>query len=105
MGQDEVGTVAALKALRVELIDPKIAEHRGRVFKATGDGVLAEFSSVVNAVICAVDIQRGVQSRNAGLAGDKAISLRIGVNLGDVIVEGDDVFGDGMNVAARLEGS
>ena len=103
MGRDEGGTLATLKALRVELVDPKIAEHKGRVFKATGDGLLAEFPSVVNAVACAVDIQREMQVRNADLPGERAIRLRVGVNVGDVIVEGEDIFGDGVNVAARLE--
>jgi adenylate cyclase len=104
MGQDEAGTLAAVKALRSELVDRKIVEHKGRVFKAIGDGVLAEFPSVVNAVACAVDIQREMQARYADMPEDRAITLRIGVNLGDVIVEGEDIFGDGVNVAARLEG-
>jgi adenylate cyclase len=103
MGQDEAGTLAALKAARTELIDPKIMESAGRVFKTTGDGLLAEFPSVVNAVSCAVEIQNGVQRRNDNMPEDKAIQLRIGINLGDIIVEGDDVFGDGVNVAARVE--
>jgi TolB-like protein len=103
MGQDEAGTLAALKALRVELIDPKVVEHTGRIFKTTGDGLLAEFPSVVNAVSCAVEIQRGMQARNNDLPQERAVQLRIGINLGDVIVEGDDVFGDGVNVAARIE--
>jgi adenylate cyclase len=103
MGLDELGALASLKSLRSELIDPKITEHKGRVFKATGDGVLVEFPSVVNAVACAVDIQRGILPRNADLPDSKKINLRIGINLGDVIVEGEDVFGDGVNVAARLE--
>jgi adenylate cyclase len=103
MGKDEAGTLAALKALRTELIDPKVTEHSGRVFKSTGDGLLAEFPSVVNAVSCAVEIQRGIQARNKDLLDERAIRLRIGINLGDVIVEGDDMFGDGVNVAARIE--
>jgi TolB-like protein/Flp pilus assembly protein TadD len=103
MGQDEAGTLAELKALRVELIDPKVVEHAGRIFKTTGDGLLAEFPSVVNAVSCAVEIQRAIQLRNEGLPEEKAIRLRIGINLGDVIVENDDMFGDGVNVAARIE--
>ncbi|RWN56859.1 adenylate/guanylate cyclase domain-containing protein [Mesorhizobium sp.] len=103
MGHDEMGTLTTLRALRAELVDPKIAEHMGRIFKATGDGVLAEFPSVVNAVACAVDIQRRLEARNADLPEDCAIRLRIGVNLGDVIVEGEDIFGDGVNIAARLE--
>ncbi len=104
IGQNETGTLTALKALRTELVDPKIAEHKGRVFKATGDGVLAEFSSVVNAVACAADIQREMLGRNADLPEERQIQIRIGVNLGDVIVENEDVFGDGVNVASRLEG-
>jgi adenylate cyclase len=104
MGQDEIGTLLAVRKLRAELVDPKIAEHRGRVFKTTGDGLLVEFPSVVNAVACAVDIQRAMATRNADLPEDRLIQFRIGVNLGDVIVEGEDVLGDGVNVAARLEG-
>jgi TolB-like protein/Tfp pilus assembly protein PilF len=103
MGRDEAGTLAALKALRAELIDPKIVEHKGRVFKSTGDGLLAEFPSVVNAVGCAVGIQREMQAHNTDLPEERAIRLRVGVNVGDVIVEGEDIFGDGVNVAARLE--
>jgi TolB-like protein len=103
MGNDEAGTLAALRAARTELIDPKIVEHSGRVFKSTGDGLLAEFPSVVNAVSCAVEIQRRMQVRNNDLPEDQAIQLRIGINLGDIIVEDGDVFGDGVNVAARIE--
>ncbi len=103
MGQDEAGTVATLRELRSRVVDPKITEHGGRVFKTMGDGLLVEFPSVVNAVACAVDIQREMAAGNAGLPGERVIQLRIGVNLGDVIIEGDDVFGDGVNVAARLE--
>jgi len=102
--QDEAGTLEALKAHRAELIDPKIAEHNGRIVKLTGDGLLVEFPSVVNAVACAVDIQQAMQGRNVGLPDDQAIWLRIGVNVGDIIVEAEDIFGDGVNVAARLEG-
>lgn len=104
MGVDEEGTLAALKAHRHELIDAKITEHRGRIVKTTGDGILAEFSSVVNAVRCARDIQRGMSQRNAGGSEERQIIFRIGVNVGDVIIDGDDIFGDGVNVAARLEG-
>ncbi|ESY65258.1 hypothetical protein X742_23270 [Mesorhizobium sp. LNHC232B00] len=104
IGKDEVGTLDALKEIRDGLVDPKIAEHKGRIFKTTGDGVLAEFPSVVNAVACAVDIQRAMLGRNADLSEDRKIQFRIGINLGDVIVEVDDLFGDGVNVAARLEG-
>ena len=103
MGEDEEGTLAALKAIRRELSDPKIKEHRGRIVKTTGDGVLVEFSSVVDAVRCAVDIQREMAVRNAGTPDPKRIELRIGINLGDIIIDGRDIFGDGVNVAARLE--
>ena len=103
MEGDEAGTLTTLKSLRAEIVDPKISEHKGRVFKATGDGLLAECTSVVNAVACAVDIQRGIHARNANLIDGERIHLRIGVNLGDVIVEGEDIFGDGVNIAARLE--
>jgi TolB-like protein/Flp pilus assembly protein TadD len=104
MGADEAGTLAALKAIRSELIERKITEHQGRIVKLTGDGILAEFPSVVSAVTCATEIQDGVRKRNADLPKDRRIEFRIGVNLGDVIVEGDDIFGDGVNIAARLEG-
>ncbi len=104
MGTDEAGTLAALKRHRREFVEPKIEEHRGRIVKLTGDGILAEFSSVVNAVACAAEIQRGMLDRNRGLAKNRRIELRIGVHLGDVIVEDGDIFGDGVNVAARLEG-
>jgi len=103
MGQDEEDTLAALTAHRTELIEPCIAEHRGRVVKTTGDGILAEFASVVDAVRCAVVFQEGMRERNADGPEDRRIQFRIGVNLGDVIVQDDDVFGDGVNVAARLE--
>ena len=103
MGQDEAGTLAALKALRNELVDPKVAEHGARIFKSTGDGCLAEFPSVVNAVVCATDIQRGMAEQNRDKSQNEAIQLRIGINVGDVIVEEGDVFGDGVNVAARIE--
>ena len=104
MGSDEEGTVAALKACRRDLIDPKIAEHRGRIVKTTGDGALVEFASVVDAMRCAVDIQRSMAARNAGIANDKRVEFRMGVNVGDIIIDGGDIFGDGVNVAARLEG-
>jgi TolB-like protein/class 3 adenylate cyclase/tetratricopeptide (TPR) repeat protein len=104
VGEDEAGTLKALKDLRVEIVDPQIAGHNGRVFKATGDGVLAEFPSVVNAVACAVDIQRAIAQRNTGQPENRALKLRIGINLGDVVIEGEDLFGDGVNLAARLEG-
>ncbi len=103
MEQDEEGTLAALKALRAELIDPAIAEHKGRIVKLMGDGVLVEFASVVDAVQCAVAIQRTMPARNLEVPADRSIAFRIGINLGDVIVEGDDLYGDGVNIAARLE--
>jgi adenylate cyclase len=103
MGADEAATLAALKILRTELIDPKIAEHQGRIVKLTGDGMLVEFPSVVSAVACAADIQRGMRARNVAAPSERRIEFRIGVNLGDVIVEDGDIFGDGVNVAARLE--
>ncbi len=103
MGADETGTLAALKTLQTDFIDGKITEHQGRTVKLTGDGILVEFPSVVNAVACAADVQRGMRDRNAGVPQERRIEFRIGVNLGDVIVEGKDIFGDGVNVAARLE--
>jgi adenylate cyclase len=103
MGADEEGTHERLKAHLRELVDPKIAEHRGRVVKNTGDGFLAEFASVVDAVRCAVEVQRGMAERNAGLPPEGRIEFRVGINLGDVIAEANDIFGDGVNVAARLE--
>jgi len=103
MGADETGTLAALKTLRTDFIDGKITEHQGRIVKLTGDGMLVEFPSVVNAVGCAAELQRGMRDRNASVPQDRRIEFRIGVNLGDVIVEGEDIFGDGVNVAARLE--
>src|SRR6266404_5598231 len=103
MGADEEGTLAALKAIRRELGDPKIAEHHGRIVKTTGDGLLVEFASVVDAVRCAVEMQRAMPERNTGVAADNRIELRIGINLGDVIVEGDDLYGDRVNIAARIE--
>ena len=104
MGVDEEGTLARLKRLRAELVDPAIGDCRGRIFKTTGDGLLAEFPSVVNAVQCAVRVQSAMAERAAGEPDDRRIVLRIGINLGDVIVEGEDLYGDGVNVAARLEG-
>jgi adenylate cyclase len=103
MGADEEGTHERLKTLLRQLVDPKIKEHRGRVVKNTGDGLLAEFSSVVDAVRCAAEMQRAMADRNAETVEDKRITFRIGINLGDVIVEEHDIFGDGVNVAARLE--
>jgi adenylate cyclase len=103
MGVDEEGTLRQLKAHRKELVDPKIIEHRGRVVKTTGDGMLVEFVSVVDAVRCAVDIQRGMAARNADVAADKRIEFRVGINVGDIISDDNDIYGDGVNVAARLE--
>ena len=102
MGADEEGTLARLKALRREFFDPKIAEHRGRMVKLMGDGALVEFASGVDAVRCAVEMQQEISQVNAGALEDQRIEFRIGVNLGDVIIEGDDIYGDGVNVAARL---
>jgi TolB-like protein/class 3 adenylate cyclase len=103
MGEDEEGTLAALKAIRRELADPKIKEHRGRIVKTTGDGLLLEFASVVDAVRCAVEVQRELAERNAAVPPDRRIELRMGINLGDIIKDGRDIYGDGVNVAARLE--
>jgi adenylate cyclase len=103
MGADEEGTHERLKAHLAELVHPKITEHRGRVVKNTGDGFLAEFPSVVDAVRCAVEMQRGMAERNAGIEAAERIEFRVGINLGDVIAEEHDIFGDGVNVAARLE--
>src|SRR6476661_6789990 len=103
MGRDDSDTLARLKAHRRGLIDPKIAEYGGRIVKGTGDGLLLEFPSVVDAVRCAVDVQRGMAERNEGVAPDKRLLFRICINVGDIIFDGDDIFGDGVNVAARLE--
>src|ERR1700730_6395864 len=103
MGADEGGTPARLKAHRREFVDPKIGEYSGRIVKTTGDGMLAEFPSVVDAVRCAAELQRAMIDREAGMPEDRRIRFRIGINLGDIIIDGDDIFGDGVNVAARLE--
>jgi class 3 adenylate cyclase len=103
MGADEEGTHERLKAHLGELVDPKIKEHRGRVVKNTGDGLLAEFPSVIDTVRCAVEVQRGMIDRETERLDDRRIRFRIGINLGDVIAEEHDIFGDGVNVAARLE--
>ena len=103
MGWDESGTLAALKAIRQEVVDPAIASHGGRIVKTTGDGLLLEFPSVVNAVRCALEVQAAMAARTAGIAENRRIAFRIGINLGDIIVDGDDIFGDGVNVAARLQ--
>jgi len=104
MGADELGTLVALKAHRTALIDPKIAEHRGRIVKTTGDGMLVEFASVVDAVRCAIAVNRGMAERNSDIPAGKRIELRIGINIGDIILDQGDIYGDGVNVAARLEG-
>jgi adenylate cyclase len=103
MGADEEGTHERLRAHIGQLVDPRIKEHRGRAVKNTGDGMLVEFPSVVDAVRCAVEVQREMAERNADVPVERRIEFRIGINLGDVIVEDRDIFGDGVNVAARLE--
>ncbi|MBR1236510.1 adenylate/guanylate cyclase domain-containing protein [Bradyrhizobium sp. AUGA SZCCT0182] len=105
IGIDEEGTLARLKALRRTIFDPKIAEHHGRVVKNTGDGAIAEFASVVDAVRCADEIQRGMAEQNIDVPHDKQIELRIGIHVGDIIIEENDIFGDGVNIAVRLEGT
>src|SRR6478672_5099903 len=103
MGADEEDTLTRLNIHRREFLDPKIAEHRGRIVKRTGDGVLIEFVSAVDAARCAVEVQRGMAERNAAVPEDKRIEFRIGIHVGDVIIEEEDIFGDGVNIAARLE--
>jgi len=103
MSNDEEGTLAALKACRRELTDPKVAEHHGRIVKTTGDGILAEFASAVDAVRCAVEVQRAMAERNTSIPEDRRIEFRIGINIGDVLVDEGDIFGDDVNIAARLE--
>lgn len=103
MGSDEAGTLSAIRSLRKELWGPKIDEYGGRVVKTTGDGQLTEFASVADAVQCAVEVQRAMARRNADIPEDHRIVLRIGINQGDLIVDGGDIYGDGVNVAARLE--
>src|SRR5262249_32651237 len=103
MGQDEAGTLSRLKALRRDLIDPRVTEHKGRIVKTTGDGILIEFPSVVEAVACAVGVQREVATNNEPVPVDQRIEFRVGINLGDVIIDGGDIHGDGVNIAARLE--
>jgi adenylate cyclase len=104
IGADEEGTLARLKAHRRELIDPKIAEHRGRIVKTTGDGMLVEFASVVDALRCATELQAAMTERNAAVSAESRIEFRIGIHQGDIVVEDGDIFGDGVNIAARLEG-
>src|ERR1700730_2306201 len=101
IGADEEGTLARLKAHRRELIDRKIADHQGRIVKTTGGGVLAEFASPVKAVRCAIEVQHGMAERNADVPQDERIEFRIGINLGDVVVDDDDIYGDGVNVSPR----
>ena len=103
MGEDEVGTLATLRSHRADVVDPSIAAHHGRIVKLMGDGMLAEFPSVVEATECAVEIQRAMAGRNAEVPEDTRIEFRIGINLGDIIVDGDDIQGDGVNIASRLE--
>jgi len=103
MGEDEEGTLAALKTLQRELFAPKVKEHCGRLVKTTGDGALVEFASVIDAVRCAAEIQRAMAERNAGVPVERRIEFRIGINLGDIIIDEGDIYGDGVNVAARLE--
>jgi adenylate cyclase len=104
IGIDEEGTIARLQALRRELIDPTISAHHGRIFKTTGDGILVEFASVVDAVRCAVEVQRAMAERNVGVDADRRAEFRIGINVGDIVIDGSDILGDGVNIAARLEG-
>ena len=104
MEADEAGTLAQLKTHRIELIDPAVAGQNGRIFKTMGDGILVEFASVVDAVQCAVEVQRGMAERNARVPEDRRILFRIGINLGDIIIDTGDIYGDGVNIAARLEG-
>ena len=104
MGRDEERTLAQLKALRKTLLDPAIAEHRGRIVKTTGDGLLVEFASAVDAARCAVEVQRGMAGQNADVPQDVRIEFRIGIHVGDIIIDDNDIFGDGVNIAARLEG-
>jgi adenylate cyclase len=104
MGVDEEGTLAQLKAHRRDLVDPKVNEYQGRIVKTVGDGILVEFASVVDALRCAIDIQHAMVARNADVRPEKRIEFRIGINVGDIIVDSGDIYGDGVNVAARLEG-
>jgi adenylate cyclase len=103
MGRDEEGTLARLKAVRKALVDPSIAEHRGRIVKTTGDGLLVEFASAVDAARSAIDVQRGMTEQNEGASQDRRIEFRIGIHVGDIIIDDNDIFGDGVNIAARLE--
>src|SRR6187455_2605667 len=104
MGADEEGTLARLKAIRKSLVDPAIASHRGRIVKTTGDGMLVEFGSAVDAMRCAVEVQRRMNEQNIEVPQDQKIEFRIGIHVGDIIFDDNDIFGDGVNIAARLEG-
>src|SRR6185437_12273046 len=104
MGADEEGTLGRLKAVRKALVDPTIAAYRGRIVKTTGDGMLVEFASAVDATRCAIEVQRGIAAQNADVPQDVRIEFRVGIHVGDIIVDEDDIFGDGVNIAARLEG-
>jgi adenylate cyclase len=102
MGRDEEGTLAKLKSFRKALVDPAIAEHRGRIVKTTGDGMLAEFASAVGAARCAIEVQRGMAEQNTGVPQELRIEFRIGIHVGDIIIDENDIFSDGVNIAARL---
>src|SRR5207248_9682803 len=104
MGADEEGTLARLKAIRKAVVDPSILSHRGRIVKTTGDGMLVEFASAVDAVRSAVEVQRSMAEQNAAVPQDRRIEFRIGIHVGDIIFDDNDIFGDGVNIAARLEG-
>src|SRR3984885_1747935 len=104
MGRDEEATLAQLKWFRKALVDPAITAHRGRIVKTTGDGMLVEFASAVDAARCAVEVQRGVAAQNGSVPQDTRIEFRIGIHVGDIIIDDNDIFGDGVNIAARLEG-
>jgi adenylate cyclase len=104
IGADESGTLNRLRSIRAEIVDPSIAQYRGRIVKTTGDGLLVEFASVVDALLCATEIQNTMTEGSAGITAEKRIEFRMGINVGDIVVEDDDIFGDGVNVAAQLEG-
>ena len=104
MGVDEEGTLARLKAVRKIIVDPSIAAHHGRIVKTTGDGMLVEFASAVDAVRCAIEVQRGMTAHSLDVPQEKRIEFRIGIHVGDIIIDESDIFGDGVNIAARLEG-
>ena len=104
MGADEEGTLARLKATRQSIVDPTMADHRGRIVKTTGDGMLVEFASAVDAARCAVEVQRRMSEQNAAVPQNVRIEFRIGIHVGDIIIDDNDIFGDGVNIAARLEG-